>query len=241
MNEVIVASAITKKFDGKTVLSQVSLAVKKGEILSIIGPSGAGKTTLLRILATLEMQDAGTLLFAGNELRNEETRMQVRRKLGYVGQHAVMLSGTVYDNIALPLRVRGMGGMEIERRVRRVAEMLGISGILEKNARKISGGEAQRTAFARAIVGEPEILFLDEFCANLDYRNIAVLERHVKEFSAHGGTVVLVSHNIFQVRRLAHRCAILVDGRIIACDSLAALEHADNDFVRGFVEGDIPW
>ncbi|MCX8173091.1 MAG: ABC transporter ATP-binding protein [Thermoplasmata archaeon] len=238
----LACAEISKKFDGKTVLSSISLNLREGEILSVIGPSGSGKTTLVRVLSTLEKPDRGTLALFGKEIRWDSELIEVRRKIGYVQQKQVLLAGTVYDNIAIPLLLRNLEGEKVERKVERIADMLGIRGILKKNVRMLSGGEAQRVAFARGVVGEPELLFLDEFTANLDYRNAGILENQVKEFCDAGGSVLMVSHNLFQVRRMATRVAILIDGKIVEeGETEKVLENPRTELGNQFVSGKMPW
>jgi len=233
---------IKKSYEGKKVLENVSLSLGNSEILSVIGPSGAGKTTLLRILATLEKPDEGKIKFFGKEIKEEREILEVRRRIGYVQQKPVLLSGRVYDNLSIPLKIRQEAEEEIEKKVVKVAEMLGISNILKKDARRISGGEAQRVAFARAIITEPEILFLDEFTANLDYRNAGILESLVRDFCRNGGSAFIVSHNLFQVKRLASRVAILIDGKIVEQgEAEKVLAKPETELGRKFISGEIPW
>ncbi|MGB9637055.1 MAG: ABC transporter ATP-binding protein [Thermoplasmata archaeon] len=242
MSVVISCDGISKSFDGKKVLENIKLDIMQGEIFSIIGPNGSGKTTLIRILATLERQDKGIVKYFGVEMKEEEKLLIFRRKLGYVQQKAVLFAGRVYDNLAIPLKIRNWEEHKIDKRVEEVAEKLGIKSILSRNIKNLSGGEAQRVAFGRAIVAEPQILFLDEFTANLDYRNAGILEQYVKNFVADKRTVVMVSHNIFQVKRLASRTAILFDGKIIEQgETKRVLEGPENPVAKDFVCGKIPW
>ncbi|MEM3396098.1 MAG: ABC transporter ATP-binding protein [Thermoplasmata archaeon] len=233
---------VSKKYEEKLVLSSISLCLKKGEILSVIGPSGSGKTTLVRILATLEKPDTGEVRLLEKVIKSENDLYAVRKNIGYVQQKPVLLTGTVYDNIAIPLLIRNFEKEEIKKKVFDVAKMLGITDILNKNVRKISGGEAQRVAFARAVIGEPQILFLDEFTANLDYKNVALLEQQVREFVKRGGSVLMVSHNLLQVRRLANRVAILIDGKIEEQgDTKKVIENPETELAKQFVSGEMPW
>ncbi|MEM3567406.1 MAG: ABC transporter ATP-binding protein [Thermoplasmata archaeon] len=235
-------SGISKAFDGKIVLSSVSLALKEKEIFSVIGPNGSGKTTLMRILSTLEKPDTGELQLFGKKIRWGSELQDVRKKIGYVQQKPVLLACTVFDNLAIPLLMRGIEKEEVERRVNEIAVQLKIQHILGKSVRRISGGEAQRVAFARAVIGRPEILFLDEYTANLDYRSGGMLERVVREFCEQGGSVFLVSHNLFQVKRLAHRVAILIDGKIVEQGRAEkVLENPETALAREFVSGAMPW
>lgn len=236
-------AGVSKLYDKKRVLDNVSFTAETGEIFSIIGPSAAGKTTLLRILAALEKPDKGSVKVLGIQAyKNPASDIKIRKTLGYIQQKTVMLRGTIRENIALPLKMRGYDEAEIKTRVEDVASQHGIADILKKSARKVSGGEAQRAAFARSTVFGPKVLLLDEFTANLDPANSEILEKAVMDFRAKGGCVVLVSHNILQVKRLGDRVGILIGGKMIETGNVKdVFSCPKNELTGKFLSGEMVW
>ncbi|MCC7362355.1 MAG: phosphate ABC transporter ATP-binding protein [Anaerolineales bacterium] len=196
----------------RRVLDVDALDVPAGALLAVVGPSGAGKSTLLRLLNFLEPPSAGALFFAGRPVPAAPPLSLVRR-VTTVFQRPVMLTGSVWDNVAYGLRLRGLPA---EPAVSAALERVGLAGLARQPAVRLSGGEAQRVALARALVLQPEVLLLDEPTANLDPYNVGVIEDLVRADQVERGTtVVLVTHNVFQARRMAGHAALLLGGRLI--------------------------
>lgn len=233
-------SNVSKSYGGKVVLSNVNLRVDAGELFAVLGPSGSGKSTLLRILNLLEPPDKGRVTFT-NSLAEPQDHERLRRKMTLLLQRPVMFKDSVYNNIAYGLRLRGMSEESVRSRVLNALKEMGLEGFERRKANTLSGGEAQRVAFARAIAIEPELLLLDEFTANLDPTNIKMLESALLQYwSRTKCTVVLVSHNPFQAARLAKRCLFLYQGDVLATGDIDAV-HASNDDERigAFFRGDL--
>ena len=233
------AAWISKSYGGSAVLSSVSLKVDAGELFAIMGPSGSGKSTLLRILNLLEQPDQGKVTFGGSEsvLRDGQ---QLRRRMTMLLQRSVMFRDTVFGNVAFGLRLRGMQEREIRDRVLRALGDVGLQGFERRKALTLSGGEAQRVAFARAIAIEPEVLFLDEFTANLDPPNIKLLESALAVYRQKTGcTVVMVSHNPFQAQRLAKRCVFLYQGEVLGSGPIDDVRGIGDERTDAFFRGDL--
>ncbi len=207
---------VNQSFGGSPVLRDVDLAVERGDVFALIGPTGAGKTTLLRVLDLIERPASGTVIFDGEDVSDpERVRLAARRKMAYVPQKPVLFTGTVADNVALALKWRKVDRSEITRRVRSVLETVDMPEFADRAARSLSGGETQRVALARALVTEPELLFLDEPTANLDPNSTDRVERVLERVIAVGTTTVVMStHDMEQGQRLATRMGVLIDGRI---------------------------
>jgi tungstate transport system ATP-binding protein len=196
----------------RLVLDVEALDIEAGEIFAIVGPSGAGKSTLLRLLNFLERPTSSTIEFEGEPMPAEPP-LQTLRRVTTVFQHPLMLSRSVYDNVAFGLHLRGLS---VEGRVAAALAEVGLEGLARSPAGRLSGGEVQRAALARALVLEPTVLLLDEPTANLDPNNVALIEAILrKQNEARGTTLVLVTHNVFQARRLAGRVALLLSGRLV--------------------------
>jgi tungstate transport system ATP-binding protein len=217
------------------VVDIAALDIFAGEVLAIVGPSGAGKSTLLRLLNFLEAPTAGSLRYAGH-LVGQEPPLEALRQVTTVFQRPIMLSGSVRDNVAFGLRLRGPAA---PGRVDGALARVGLSDLAGQPASALSGGEAQRTALARALVVEPRVLLLDEPTANLDPYNVGLLEDLIRaDNAARGTTVVVVTHNVFQARRLATRVAFLLSGSLIEAAPVETFFNAPEDartaaFVRG--------
>jgi len=265
---VMNAVGLRKDYGCRTVLDLEGLAVRSGEILAVMGPSGAGKTTLLRLLATLERPSAGCVRFgeltwsaggsgspraagAGRDGRHRNGRLSAadllrwRRRTAFVTQNPVLFTGTVRDNVALGLHLRGLGPDAAAERVDWVLDMVGLTGLAGAPADSLSAGEAQRVSLARALVTRPEVLLLDEPTANLDPGNVALIENVVRktaggEDPATAPAVVVVTHNLFQARRLAHRAALLVSGRLIEVGQTRQVFENPVDLrTEAFVKGEM--
>lgn len=225
-------------FGKKEVLKNINLGIKRGEIFAIIGPSGAGKTTLLRILNLFEIPLCGTLIFNGISLDAGKPG-SLRRRMSLLFQTPSVFNGSVFDNVAFGLKVRGFDKRAIEKKVGEALDTVGLSGMGKEKARMLSGGEAQRMAFARAIVYDPEILLLDEPTSNLDPANVANIEEIIKRIrDERGTTIVIATHNIPQVRRIADRVGVLLNGELIEVNSKEGIFTAPEDersaaFIRG--------
>ena len=231
---------LTKEYGSRRVLDIPALEVKRGEILVLVGPSGAGKSTLLRLLDFLEAPTSGRLAFCGEWLPRPETApLALRRRVAVVFQRPALFNDGVYANVAYGLRVRGE--RDIKQRVEDVLAKVGLAAFQRAAIRTLSGGELQRVALARALVVEPEVLLLDEPTANLDPANIALIESIIHEVNQiHGTTIVLVTHNVFQARRLAHRVALLIGGRLVeVAPTRAFFESPRADQTRAFVSGEM--
>jgi tungstate transport system ATP-binding protein len=229
---------VTKSYNGRCVLQVDWLAVYPGEILGIVGPSGAGKSTLLRLMNFLEPPTTGEIRFERYRSNGTPPPLEVRRRVTTVFQRPVLLQRSVAENVAYGLRVRGK--RNVARRVAAMLERLGLSELAHVPAHTLSGGEAQRVALARALVIEPEVLLLDEPSANLDPYNVRLIEEIVREANQQGTTVVLVTHNIFQARRLAHRVAFLLDGRLVEVAPTERFFRTPSDpRTRAFVQGEM--
>lgn len=207
---------IVKRYGARTILDIPSLQLQQGEVFAIVGPSGAGKSTLLRLLAMLESPSEGEVRvhLDGQSYTQNTIGIEQRRRLGMVFQHPALLSRSVWNNVAYGLRLRGNrdGQSQIEEVLRRVT----LLDLAEARASTLSGGEMQRVAVARALVLEPHVLLLDEPTANLDPTNVRIIESLVQEqHQQHGTTTVLVTHNIFQAKRLATRVALLLEGKLV--------------------------
>jgi tungstate transport system ATP-binding protein len=237
MTQIYQLHNLERWFGERRVLSVPHLDIAAGECLGVIGPSGAGKSTLLRILAMLDHPTSGTIIYAGQAL-NGSTTIDTRREITMVFQRAALLDQTVCENVEYGLRIRGI---EAPERVQSMLEMLGIDHLATHPALSLSGGEMQRAAVARALVIRPRVLLLDEPTANLDPDNVSILERAISSAVEDlGTTVVIVSHNLHQVRRLATSVAGIMDGELIDHGPteriISAPEHPK---LRAFISGGI--
>lgn len=232
---------LTQVYNDRTVLQIETLEIYAGEVLAIVGPSGAGKSTLLRLLNFLEQPAAGYLTFEGAPLNGEVPPLELRRKATTVFQQPILLNRTVAANVAYGLKLRGQNGKQVEQAVEQALERVGLSDLADAPARTLSGGEAQRVALARALVIRPSVLLLDEPTANLDPYNVKLIEQIITEVNhEQGTTLVLVTHNIFQAKRLADRTALVLDGRLIECaDTVTFFESPTDPRTAAFVRGDM--
>ena len=240
MNPSYYVQNLTKVYGGRQVLGIDRLDIHPGEILAIVGPSGSGKSTLLRLLNFLESPSAGAIGFRGEQFEaGKDVSLEVRRSVTTVAQRPILLNRSVRANVEFGLRLRGQRDSAGE--VRSALEKVGLAALEGQPARTLSGGEAQRVALARAMVIRPDVLLLDEPTANLDPYNVGVIEDAVRRLNEEQGTtVVLVTHNVFQARRLAHRIALILDGRIVEVEKTEAFfEHPKDPRTSAFVRGEM--
>lgn len=242
MNNAAALTAVnlSKKYGDKEVLKIDGLSIKKGAITGIIGPSGAGKSTLLRLLNRLEEPSFGRILYFGQAVpKSRQEQMELQRRMTMVFQRPTLLDYSVYDNIAFGLRARGLPEADVKARVQRVLEKVGMISLRRQRAGTLSGGEAQRVAFARAVVLEPEILFADEPTANLDPVNVEQLEIMTADLNREfGTTIVIVTHNLFQARRLCGEAVFLFGGQLVEAGEAGRIfSSPENPQTKAFVEG----
>ena len=234
-------TAVQQRYGERTVLNIPALTIQQGELFAIVGPSGSGKSTLLRLLALLEAPASGTVNLCLNErdISYGTATIADHRQITMVFQQPLLLSRSVWANVAYGLKLRGErdGRQRIDAALERVA----LSDLARSHARSLSGGEAQRVALARALVLEPRVLLLDEPTANLDPANVRLIETLVHEQQKQvGTTVVLITHNIFQARRLATRIGFLFQGELVEVAPTERFFTAPQDArTAAFISGDL--
>lgn len=232
---------LAKSYGERQVLDIPELTIRHGELLVVVGPSGAGKSTLLRLLHFLEAPSSGRVIYTDNTGREFApgwpVPIELRRKIGMVFQRPEMIHGSLEDNVGLGLRFRGRpSGPAVDRAITQV-ELGHLKG---EAVGDFSGGELQRAAIARVIAIGPEVVLFDEPTANLDPNNVARVETIIRGMRAGGATIVLVTHNVFQARRLADRVAFLLDGRLIeASDKERFFSDPADPRASAFVAGEM--
>ncbi len=208
---------VTKYYEGVPALREVSFTVGKGEFVFVTGPSGAGKTTLLKILFCAERADEGQIIIQGmNTFRlNSSSIPYLRRNMGFVFQDYKLLAHkTVFENIALALKVVGAPYGEIERRAYQVLKKVGMEAKRHLTPPKLSGGEQQRVAVARALVNEPQVLLADEPTGNLDPQSGQDIFRMFKDINMKGTTVIVATHDWETVRKMQRRIITMERGKV---------------------------
>lgn len=214
------AKTYVPRFGGTPVaaLAGVSFSVQDGEFVGVMGPSGAGKTTLLNIIATIDTPTSGSVTIGDDmitSLREPALSAFRREHLGFIFQDFNLLDTlTLRENVALPLALSHVNVSDIDQRVDSAAESLGIRSLLEKYPYEVSGGERQRAAAARAIVGNPRLVLADEPTGALDSRSSSELLGHLTEINEHAGTtIMLVTHDPFAAS-YCQRILFIKDGRL---------------------------
>ncbi|WP_223591993.1 ABC transporter ATP-binding protein [Neobacillus bataviensis] len=215
MNPLIELKNITFTAQHKTILDIPHFQIQPGEFLGVMGPNGAGKSTLLKLLSFLERSSSGEILYRGQVITKGNAPLDLRRKFSIALQQSLLLDGTVYQNIAIGLKLRKISKVEIKEKVEHWLNLFGISHLAKKNALHLSGGEAQRVNLARAMIVEPEILFLDEPFSALDFpTKIKLMEDFKQIISETKTTAVFVSHDLMEVNYLTNRLAIIINGEV---------------------------
>ena len=225
----VVLENITKKIAGKTVLDNVSFEVKSGTITSIIGPVGAGKSTLLKIIAGVDQPDSGRILMDGEDVTYSPPR---DRDVAMVFQtYALYPHMTGFDNIAFPLKLRKVSEQEIKRQVKEIAELLGITHILQRTIYEISGGEAQRTALARALVRKSRLVLLDEPLTNLDYKIREKMRAELKRISTEFGEVtwIYATPDAREAMAISSHGVFLYGGKVLQAGPVEEIYRAPRD------------
>jgi tungstate transport system ATP-binding protein len=208
---------VSAAYDGRVVLDVSRLEVRRGEVLTLLGENGSGKTTLLRLLGLLLRPARGRVIFHGEEVDfgNAGRLLELRRRMAAVMQEPLLCRMSVQGNVALGLRFRGLSGKEARSRAGGWLERLSISHLADRPAAKLSGGEAQRTSLARAMVLDPEVLFLDEPFGALDAPTRQNLLQDFRAVLAESGvTSVFATHDRGEALGLADRVAVLTRGTV---------------------------
>lgn len=232
---------VQKSFSGKPVLRGMDLHIQKGETISLVGTSGAGKSVTLKHMVRLLTPTSGQVLIDGtviNDLQGEELAA-VRRRFGYLFQSAALLQWlTVYDNVALPLRENtGLSEKEIDQKVCRVLEQVGLRDAAEKLPADISGGMQKRAGLARAVVTEPDILLYDEPTSGLDPVTSRTIDELIHELQKDlGVTSVVVTHDMISALTISDRIAMLHKGAVLEVSPPNEFLHSKNEIVRGFLD-----
>lgn len=234
---------------GTPVLDVREFTLNPGEFLSVIGPNGSGKSTLLLSLAGLLELGSGELRFGGVKIAGGRGMLEYRRRIAMVFQEPLLFDSTVYANVASGLAIRGMGRHETRDRVRENLELFGIAHLSDRSARKLSGGEAQRTSLARAFATQPEIVFMDEPFSSLDPpTKESIVEDLSRVIRLRRTCVVMATHDRVDALTLSDRIAVMDGGSVVQAgtpsevmyrpvsEAVAAFVGIEN-MVRGVVTG----
>ena len=253
-NDGLAVAAVSHGFDGSDVLDGVTLGIGRGETVAIIGPSGTGKTTLLRLLSLFDDPDAGTVEMDGTDVwtLSERERLNVRRRIGMVFQEPHLFDATVRRNVSYGRRIRRswrdrlghwvsrLGGDASSDAVAEALETVGLSALATQSANSLSGGEAQRVAFARALAYDPDFLLLDEPTSDLDPRNTAALEDAIATARDRGLGVAIATHDMHQAERVANRVAVMLEGRLIEVGPTdRVFTDPEDPRARKFIDGEL--
>ena len=216
---MILLDRVTKSYTktGKPAINRVSVHVKAGEFVILVGTSGAGKSTLLKLLTREEKPSSGKIVVGGidyDTLKDKHIPL-LRRKIGVVFQDFKLLPNrTVFENVAFALEIAGMTNREIKSTVPKVIELVGLKGKEKNFAHQLSGGERQRVAIARAVVRQPKILIADEPTGNLDPKHSWDIVRLLEKINKYATTVLLTTHNVDIVNKLKRRVITIDHGKI---------------------------
>ncbi|MCW2860553.1 MAG: putative transport system ATP-binding protein [Actinoallomurus sp.] len=218
---VIELSGVSRRYEeGPAALDDVSLTVKGGESVAILGPSGSGKSTMLNLIAGLDRPSAGTVTVDGvrvDRLGESGSARYRRAKIGMIFQFFNLLDDlTVSDNVLLPAEMAGMARGEARRRVAELLDALGIARHARAYPGRLSGGERQRVAVARALMNRPPLLLADEPTGALDSASGQDVKALLNDLNADGQTIVMVTHDLTLAQACATRTVSIVDGRIAA-------------------------
>lgn len=214
---MILFDSVSKKFGSTIALDDISLEIKQGEFVFIVGPSGAGKSSLLRILTGEITPTSGKILVDHTDVATVKDVPRYRRRVGMVFQDFKLLDDrTVFENVALALEVQGKTDEEIVKQVEHILKLVEIWDKKNLFPRQLSGGEAQRTAIARAIVGKPEILLADEPTGDLDPKTAWGVIQLLNEINSWGTTIMMATHNQEIVNTLKRRVLIIKKGKIVS-------------------------
>ncbi|MCH8998441.1 MAG: sn-glycerol-3-phosphate ABC transporter ATP-binding protein UgpC [Proteobacteria bacterium] len=232
----IVLNKVSKIYPPDVVaVEDVDLHIKDGEFLVLLGPSGCGKSTTLRMIAGLEQITRGDLFIGGQPMNYVDP---ADRDLAIVFQnYALYPHMTVAGNLGFGLKLRGIGRSEIERRIKKTADMLGIQELLDRKPRALSGGQQQRVALGRALVREPVAFLLDEPLSNLDAKLRANMRTELVKLHNHlGSTIVHVTHDQVEALTMGERICIMRDGRVIQTGPpMEVYRNPTDTFVAGFL------
>lgn len=221
-------------------LHQITWDIAAGDFFALLGPNGAGKSTLLRLLACLERPSAGEIQI-NDEIPTHASLLDLRRQMVLVFQTPLLFQTTVWNNVTYGLKVRRLPKREIKQRAEWAIDLVGLEGFESRNARQLSAGESQLVNLARAFALRPQVLLLDEPTADLDLHNAVKVEQVIRDYRQQvQPTVVLVTHNLFQARRLAVHAGFLHEGRLVETgDCQQLLTSPRDERTAAFVSGEL--
>jgi len=231
----VILEGLTKKFGNVVAVNNVNLEIKDGSFMVLLGPSGCGKTTILRLIAGLEKPTEGRIYIDDRDVTELSPK---DRDIAMVFQtYSLYPHMTVYENIAFPLRIRRIKRDELDRRVREVADMLGLSEMLHKKPRELSGGQRQRVAMGRAIIRKPRVFLFDEPLSNLDAKLRIQMRAELSRLHKQLGiTSIYVTHDQVEAMTLGDEIAVINKGEIQAVgEPLEIYKKPNNIFVAGFI------
>jgi cell division transport system ATP-binding protein len=215
---MITFEQVTKRYPGGfEALSQVDFSLQKGEMAFLTGHSGAGKSTLLKLIASLERPTSGQIMVNNRQLQHlkKNDAAKHRSQIGIIFQSPHLLHDrTVFDNVALPLQIKGMAKSIISKRVHAALDMLGLLNKGNMSPMHLSGGEQQRVGIARAVVHKPTLLLADEPTGNLDPRLSAEIMGVFEQFNQVGVTTLIATHDLALIASMKHRIILLKGGKI---------------------------
>lgn len=219
---------------GTLAIRDVSFEVQPGQYFVLLGASGAGKSVLLETIAGLIWPDAGRIFLDGRDVTDEKIQ---KRKFGLVFQNSALFPHmTVYDNIAYPLRCKGLKNSQIQERVDRIADDFAVTGFLKRRIQTLSGGESQRISLARAVASEPRCLLLDEPISSLDAKSRPQIRALLRKINRQGQTIVHVTHDYTEAVSLGTHIAVMDAGRIAQAGTVEEVfQRPKSEFIARFV------
>ncbi len=225
---------LKRTYEDKIALAIPRLHIASGAFIGIIGPNGAGKSTFVKLVAGLDFPCEGFVFYNGNKLHKTP---DVYQRMTLIFQKPYLFRSSVFDNIAYPLKIRGEKPAVIQQKVEKLLVDLGLQDLRDQPGKTLSGGESQKVALARALVFEPELLLLDEPTANIDPQSIMVMERVLRDFyEKKRPTVIMVTHNIQQAKRLSREVFFIDQGQLIEQGPTAkVLEHPQQPLTKNFI------
>jgi phospholipid/cholesterol/gamma-HCH transport system ATP-binding protein len=236
---------LSKNFGNKKIIEDISLDIPEGQKLAVIGPSGCGKSTLLRLLIGIDRPTKGLITIDNADigLLDQDSLMEVRKKIGMVFQSSALFdSMSVFDNVAFGLRQRDeFSEDEIQTKVIQKLKMVDLEGAQDYMPSELSGGMQKRISLARAIAGDPKIMFYDEPTTGLDPVTSTNIEDLINKLNKEMNvTSIVVTHQLSTIFRTSDRIVMLHEGRIVEAGSVEEAKSSSNPVIRNFIKGGLP-